>query len=233
MSEFDKSYWEEHWAPADTGPSELLPVNPYLLVETDALTPGTALEAGCGVGTEALWLAERGWQVTGVDISATALASAQNRKSELGLADRVEWIEADLMTWEHGRQWDLVVTNYAHADRGQLALYEQLSQWAAPGGTLLIVGHAGAHGHGDDAAHGEGHQHDHGHGKDNEHDRGRGGYGSQPPQEAIVTLEAIKELFSDSVWQIDAAYENTRTVHPSGREIVLNDVVVRVRRSLS
>lgn len=114
MPEFDKSYWDEHWAPADTGPSELLPVNPYLLVETDALTPGTALESGCGEGTEALWLAERGWQVTGADISTTALARARARGAERGLADRVEWVEADLMRWEHERQWDLVVTHYAH-----------------------------------------------------------------------------------------------------------------------
>lgn len=225
MTEFDKSYWEEHWAPADSGTSELLPVNPYLLVETDALTPGTALEAGCGEGTEALWLAERGWQVTGVDISATALASARKRESELGLADRVEWIEADLMTWEHGRQWDLVVTNYAHADRGQLALYEHLGRAVAPGGTLLIVGHAGAHGH--DALEGEGHRH--GHGNDHDHG-GRGHHGSQLPEAAIVTIESIKDLFAGEEWRVDAAYENTRTIYPSGREIVLNDVVVRACR---
>ena len=219
------------------GEAEKLPVNPYLLVETDRLTPGTALEAGCGEGTEALWLAERGWQVTGADISSTALKAARERGAELELADRVEWVEADLMRWEHERQWDLVVTHYAHADLGQLALYEQLSQWVAPGGTLLIVGHAGGHGHEHDVPHGDGHQHEHGHenGGDHEHGQahGRGHYGSQPPEAAIVTLESIEDLFAGAEWRIDAAYENTRTVHPDGREIELNDVVVRVYRNPS
>lgn len=231
MSEFDKEYWEDHWASDNMGEADRLPVNPYLLVETDRLTPGTALEAGCGEGTEALWLAERGWQVTGADISTTALATARERGVELGLADRVEWVEADLMRWEHERQWDLVATHYAHADLGQLALYEQLSQGVAPGGTLLIVGHASGHGHAHDVPHGERHQHGHGH--DHGGDGGRGHHGSQPPEAAIVTIESMKDLFSGPEWRIDAAYENTRTIHPSGREIVLNDVVFRVYRNLS
>ena len=220
MPEFDKSNWDAHCAPADTGPSELLPVNPYLLVETDALTPGTALESGCGEGTEALWLAERGWQVTRADISTKALARAHARGAERGLADRVEWVEADLMRWEHERQWDLVVTHYVHADRGQLALYEQLSKWVAPGGTLLIVGHVGGSGHGHDAPHGEGHQEEHGHDHGNDH-------GGQPPETAIATIESMMELFAGAQWRVDAAYENTRTIYPSGREIVLTDVVFR------
>lgn len=143
MAEFDKHYWEDHWAPgAGNGH---LPASPYLAPETGHLTPGTALDAGCGAGAEAAWLAEHGWRVTGADISATALAAAAGRAAHLG--DRVEWVETDLARWEPGRTWDLVVTHYAHADVGQLALYERLSSWVAPGGTLLVVGHVHGGGH--------------------------------------------------------------------------------------
>jgi len=67
MAEFDKRYWEDHWDPESASPQDL-PANPYLAAETVRLPVGTALDAGCGVGTEALWLAAHGWQVTGADI---------------------------------------------------------------------------------------------------------------------------------------------------------------------
>jgi len=79
---FDKDYWERHWAqahdaaPEDAGSSA---PNPHLIRETGALAPGTALDAGCGTGAEATWLAAHGWQVAGADISGAALAQASER----------------------------------------------------------------------------------------------------------------------------------------------------------
>lgn len=141
MHTFDKAYWERHWTPsADSGGRDL-PVNPYLPAETTHLRTGTALDAGCGTGAEAIWLAAGGWQVTGADISSAALSAAADRAGLAGLADRVDWVEADLTGWEPGRTWDLVVTSYAHADTGQHALYRRIGSWVAPGGTLLVVGH--------------------------------------------------------------------------------------------
>lgn len=75
MRQFDKTYWEGHWGTAQAGEGRSLPVHPYLPSETAHLSAGTALDAGCGTGTEALWLAEQGWQVTGADISPTALGA--------------------------------------------------------------------------------------------------------------------------------------------------------------
>lgn len=135
--DFDKDYWERHWQGAAGGH----PVNPYLPLETDALPPGTALDAGCGAGAEARWLAARGWQVTAVDISTEALARA-------GSDDRVRWVEADLVTWRPDTEFDLVTTHYAHPAMPQLEFYDRIAEWVAPGGTLLIVGHVHAHGHG-------------------------------------------------------------------------------------
>lgn len=131
--DFDQAYWDAHWkgsAGAD------LPVNPHLVAETRDLTAGTALDAGCGAGTEAAWLAQQGWRVVGADISEEALAAAR------ALPVDVEWVVADLTTWEPGRLFDLVTTHYAHPAIPQLEFYDRLAGWVAPGGTLLVVAHA-------------------------------------------------------------------------------------------
>ncbi|GFZ82224.1 class I SAM-dependent methyltransferase [Nesterenkonia alkaliphila] len=203
MHQFDKTYWENHWAPA--GEREALPVNPYLPAELTQLPPGTALDAGCGTGTEAIWLAEQGWQVTGADISATALAAAAARAAAPGTAEQLQWVETDLTTWEPDRRWDLVVTSYAHPETGQLAFYRRISSWVAPGGTLLIVGHL--------------HQPAHGHPRSHPH-----------PETATATLEDITELFAGPAWHIEAGYENTRTVQVAGRSVPLRDAILRARR---
>ncbi|QVQ51370.1 class I SAM-dependent methyltransferase [Spiractinospora alimapuensis] len=214
--EFDKNYWEDHWTPTVGGDGRLLPVNPYVPAETAHLPRGTALDAGCGTGTEALWLAERGWRVTGADISANALATAAGRADAAGLAGQVEWVETDVTRWKPERAWDLVVTSYAHPDIGQLAFYRRIAAWVAPGGTLLIVGHVHDHGQHDHGHHGHG-QHGHGHGHGH-------------PEGATATRAGIAELFPSPEWRVDAAYENTRTVHAGGRARQLRDVVVRVQR---
>ncbi len=50
--------------------------NPVLVDVAGSLLPGTALDLGCGEGGDAIWLAGRGWRVTAVDMSATALSRA-------------------------------------------------------------------------------------------------------------------------------------------------------------
>ncbi|MSX07371.1 MAG: methyltransferase domain-containing protein, partial [Actinobacteria bacterium] len=84
---FDKNYWEHHW---DDRTSHTVAANPYLAEETAALTPGNALDAGCGAGAEAIWLAEQGWRVTGADISGSALATAAQQAEAVGVD--VDWI---------------------------------------------------------------------------------------------------------------------------------------------
>ena len=54
------------------------PPNAHLTSELGGLAPGRALDAGRGHGSDALWLASRGRQVTGVDFAATALAAARS-----------------------------------------------------------------------------------------------------------------------------------------------------------
>ncbi|MFP5488140.1 MAG: methyltransferase domain-containing protein, partial [Acidimicrobiia bacterium] len=203
---FDRDYWERHWSSrrsGDDGP----PPNPYLGRELASLAPGTALDAGCGAGSEAIWLAEAGWQVVAADISTDALDLARRRSSGHPAAERVHWLEADLTEWQPAASFDLVVTSYAHPATGQLDFYERLQHWVAPGGTLLIVGHNHAHGHDED---GTGHEH--------------------PPEHATTTATAIAGILDPGEWTVESAYETTRTVARGDGHVPLHDVVVRASR---
>lgn len=205
---FGKGYWERHWeqvhdaAPAGLGGGG---PNPYLAPEAGGLAPGTALDAGCGTGEEALWLASHGWEVTGADISAAALAQAAETAAKQSVSTGVTWVEEDLTTWEPEGRFDLVTTNYAHPAMPQLAFYQRIADWVAPGGTLLIVGHL--------------------------HDPSSTGHGNHPPAEATVTLTDITGGLDPAMWSIDSARVQTRTASGRGAHAAsLHDVVVRATR---
>lgn len=187
--------------------------NPHLSTEVAELTPGTALDAGCGAGAEAIWLAEHGWKVTGADIAQGALDRAAERADAAGVADRVEWMEADLSAWEPDVQYDLVTTHYAHPSMPQLEFYDRVASWVAPGGTLLIVGHL----HHEAVGHGHGHE-------------------AEPegtPASASATAASITARFDPEVWEIVTAEESARTMSgPGGRETTIHDVVVRAVRRI-
>ena len=206
---FDRPYWEQHWS---DGPVDHSPPHPYLAGEVGGLRPGTALDAGCGTGAEATWLAAHGWQVTAADISAEALARAAHRPA----AERVEWVRADLTDWTPGTRFDLVTTAYAHPAMPQLDFYERIAEWVAPGGTLLVVGHL--HGTHASAPHGAA---SHGHGS----------HAGGPPAEASATAAAVVARLDEREWDVVTAEELHRTRRaPDGREVGLRDVVVRAVR---
>jgi cyclopropane fatty-acyl-phospholipid synthase-like methyltransferase len=212
--EFDKQYWEHHWR---QGGGSMSP-SPYLATELACLTPGTALDAGCGAGAEALWLAAQGWHVTAVDISAEALAQAAARAADSGTSDRVVWVEADLSVWQPDNRFDHVTSHYAHPAMPQLDFYARLADWVAPGGTLLIVGHLARDA--GDAGHAPHHGHDHGHAE-----------GQLPPPEASVTAADVAARLGTVDWQVVTADERHRTLggdRPGPAD--LYDVVVRAVR---
>jgi len=144
---FDREFWEGRWAQALREQPEVVATRPpsaYLVAEIGDLAPGLALDAGCGHGSEALWLAASGWRVTAVDFSATALGAARERAGSLGedVGERIDWVEGDLGTWEPppGR-FDLVSCLYVHVAGSVTELVARLARGVAPGGTLLLVGH--------------------------------------------------------------------------------------------
>jgi SAM-dependent methyltransferase len=143
----DRAFWDERW-------SEVLrehaaqvaqrPPNGYLTATVDSLVPGRALDAGCGHGSEALWLAARGWQVTAVDFSATVLAHGRSTAATLGpeIAERIAWVEGDLAIWTpEADLYDLVTSLYVHVAGSVGEMVSRLAAGVAPGGTLLLVGH--------------------------------------------------------------------------------------------
>ncbi len=147
--QFDAEYWESRYS-SDAMPGPR-PPNPQLVAEAAPLPPGTALDAGCGEGGNAIWLAEQGWRVTAVDVSATALHRARGHAESHGrdVVDRVEWMEADLTAWEPPRErFDLVTAHYVHPSGPKAELLRRLAGAVAPGGTLLVVDHD----HGDEHA---------------------------------------------------------------------------------
>ncbi|MDD7965584.1 class I SAM-dependent methyltransferase [Actinomycetospora lemnae] len=137
--------WERRWTQvlaADAPAADRRHPNAHLLAEVADLPPGRALDAGAGHGSEALWLAARGWRVTAVDFSATALARARHRAERDGVGDRVEAIEADLGTWTPpAGRFDLVTCLYVHVAGSVTAAVRRLASGVAAGGTLLLVGH--------------------------------------------------------------------------------------------
>jgi SAM-dependent methyltransferase len=141
----DREAWERQWAQVLAEHGDRLAARPpheLLTATAQDLPPGRALDAGCGHGAEALWLAGHGWQVTAVDFSAAALAHAAEHATALGLADRVTWVEGDLGAWAPAAAaYDLVSCLYVHVAGSVEELVSRLSTGVAPGGTLLMVGH--------------------------------------------------------------------------------------------
>ena len=85
--------------------------NQFLVSESVGLPPGRAVDLGCGEGRNAVWLAEQGWQVTGVDFSPVGLAKAQ-RFAELWDVE-VTWVESAVEDWTPPSDgFDLVVMLY-------------------------------------------------------------------------------------------------------------------------
>lgn len=135
----DRSAWDDRYGAEElvwsAGP------NQFLVTEIGDLSAGRALDVACGEGRNAIWLAERGWTVTGVDFSAVGLAKAARLAAGRGV--QVDWIEADLTRWDPPpRAFDLVVVFYLQlaGDARQAALTRAAGA-LAPGGTLLFVAH--------------------------------------------------------------------------------------------
>ncbi|MFJ4713878.1 class I SAM-dependent methyltransferase [Streptomyces sp. NPDC088785] len=142
---FEPAGWDERYAGQERFWSG--EPNPQLVAAADGLTPGTALDVGCGEGGDVVWLAGQGWRVTGADFSAEGLARAARHVEQAGLAERVDWWQVDARAFDAGeRAYDLVTSHYLHApDGGMVEVTRSLAGAVAPGGLLLVVGHAPSH----------------------------------------------------------------------------------------
>ncbi|BBZ43544.1 class I SAM-dependent methyltransferase [Mycobacterium parmense] len=121
-------------------------VNARLAEVAAELPAGRALDLGCGEGADALWLAERGWRVTAVDVSATALHRAKDAASRRNLLDRIDFERHDLNETFPQGPFDLVSAQYLHspARLEREGVLRRAADQVSPGGVLLIVDHGEA-----------------------------------------------------------------------------------------
>jgi len=202
---FDQDFWEQLWSKTLREQADKLarrPPNAYLLVEAASLTPGRALDAGCGHGAESLWLAAHGWQVTALDFSAAALAHGRAMAEAAGaeIVGRIEWLEGDLSTWTaQPGQYDLVVCLYVHIASTVAEFVQRMASGVAPGGTLLLVGHRPV-------------------------DPSTGAATPAAGQLQVSVEDAVAAL-APGEWEVLVAEERARVVHGTGV-----DAVIRARR---
>jgi cyclopropane fatty-acyl-phospholipid synthase-like methyltransferase len=137
-----QQFWESFYAEGRSRWSGK--VNVSVAAEVAGLQPGTALDLGAGQGGDAIWLAQQGWTVTAVDISATALEVAARHAAEAGVDGAITWERRDLgESWPDGT-FDLVAATYLHSPvpLDRTTILRNAAAAVAPGGTLLVVGHA-------------------------------------------------------------------------------------------
>jgi SAM-dependent methyltransferase len=202
------TFWEEKYA-GGAGIWSGEP-NGALVDEAAGLAPGHALDLGCGEGGDALWLAARGWTVTGLDLSPTALARAGAAAHEAGLADRVRLEIADLASpgsWPGDGPYDLVTACFLQTplEFPRTEVLRRAAGLVASGGHLLVVAHAAPP-----------------------------PWSDVPPERFDEFHPAERELADlalDESWEVLVAEDRERAATgPDGRPGSLLDSVVRARR---
>ena len=137
MSTDTPEFWDGIWADIeDCGSGS----DQILAQQVERLTPGRALEIGCGTGGNAVWLAKKGWQVTAVDISAVTIEKGKRLAAEHGV--NIEFVVAEAATYQPQLAYDLITCFYIQMFPPQRAnMLANMSKTLAPGGTLLFVSH--------------------------------------------------------------------------------------------
>jgi SAM-dependent methyltransferase len=132
--------WDERYA----GPDYLFGTEPndFLRSVADELPEGRALCLGEGEGRNAVFLAERGYEVTAVDASATGLRKATRLASERGVEIRA--VASDLADYTiEPDTWDVIVLIFVHLPPPlRRAVHRAVVAGLRPGGVVLLEAHA-------------------------------------------------------------------------------------------
>ncbi|HET7724779.1 MAG TPA: methyltransferase domain-containing protein [Propionibacteriaceae bacterium] len=198
-------FWEDRYASSERVWSGR--VNDTVVQVVSGLAPGRALDLGCGEGGDVIWLAQHGWEATGVDISETATRRAAAAAREAGIPEeRAQFVAADLATWVPTGTYDLVTASFlqspVHLPREEIL--RRASQHVGRGGRLLVVAHAAMPPWADAHAH--------------HHDD-------------LPSPEQEVEAIGLDTWDVEVAEVRSReAIGPDGRQVVLDDSVVCLRR---
>ena len=181
--------------------------NAALVDELRDTPPGRALDLGCGEGGDAIWLAEQGWTVLGVDVSRTALERTAAHARERSVSDRISLEHHDLAESFPEGNFDLISAPFFQSplEFPREQILRRALESIAPGGQLVIISHAEAPSWAPDAV------------KDTH----------------FPTVdETLRELALDDDWIVETAETRARaTTGPDGEPAELVDLVVRVRRT--
>lgn len=200
---YDQSFWEQLWSKTLREHADKVaqrPPNAHLVAEIANLNPKRALDAGCGHGSETLWLAAHGWNVTAVDFSASALAHGRAMAEAANFSERIDWQEGDLATWTaEPDHFDLVVCLYVHIAGSIEEMVRRMANGVAVGGTLFMVGHRPI----DPAT----------------------GAATAAAGQSQVSVESARAALDSKHWEFVVAEERQRSIAGSGV-----DAVIRARR---
>jgi cyclopropane fatty-acyl-phospholipid synthase-like methyltransferase len=148
------------------------PQQSFVCLEEIGEIKGAVLDVGCGTGENALFLASQGHEVWGVDLAPTAVARAQRKAAQRGLAATFR-VADGLQLEELGRQFDTVIDSglfHSLSDRERPLYVHSLRQALRLGGRYFLLCF-------------------------NEHDHGPGG-----PRR--VTQQEIRDAFAGDGWQV-------------------------------
>jgi SAM-dependent methyltransferase len=198
-----REFWDERYGDKPIWSGD---PNTQLVHYAADLTPGVALDVGSGEGGDVLWLAARGWTVTGADISEVALRRSAEAAERAGVADRVTWQQADLLTWTPPvSAFDLVSAFFVHLPCAEReGLLRRLAAAVRPGGTLLFVAH---------------------------HPRDLEVEGLRPHlPEMFAGGEQLAESLDPTAWTITTAAPDRPGKDKDGNPVTLHDAVLRAVR---
>lgn len=173
--------------------------------EVGTLTPGTALDVGCGEGADAIWLARQGWVVDALDVSAKALARAEQGAVQEGV--EVTWLHHGLEDLPADTRYDLVAAFYPALMRADGSVIDTLLDAVDEGGTLLVVHHAHV-------------------------DRARAMEHGFDPDD-YVRHEDVLAALSPTDWTIEQAGESARSAPEGPGAHHHTDLVLRASRKMS
>ncbi len=206
-------YWDERYAAHE--PVWSGKVNQRLVEQTAHLQPGDAIDIGCGEGGDAVWLAQQGWTVTAVDVSAIVIDKARAHAAATlpaEVARRVTWQPADVRTWQPpADSADLVSMQFLHLTEPLLAeVQARLALTVRTGGTLLIVNHDPLDLH--------------------------SGIGRPDIPGVMLAASTIVARLDPDDWEVEVAEAFPREAHGheahghEGHGVTVHDTVVRARR---
>lgn len=111
--------------------------NAFLASVAGKLKPGKAIDVSMGEGRNAVFLATKGWQVTGFDIAEEGLKAARAAAAKAGVP--LDVVYSRYEDFDFGReQWDLICFLYAFAPLSDASLVAKVRQALKPGGLVLI-----------------------------------------------------------------------------------------------